>query len=194
MSDMNNDFVDLTMFDGTGEELPGGGLVSAPKPSYKPTPVGDYLSRQRSVKVRTISQGEFAGHLDFEVSLDGGVEDPLTGRIYNKTFPLKKKMSTIPYDGDTKVGEYLRAFGVDGSGMTPMQLVAAVQDTLFTPCLVYVGRSDKRVRDESTGQWTGGDLRTKDFLVGGVYVDEVEKGGVVFKAKEVVSSFKPFKG
>jgi len=187
------DYSDLSMFDGNDEELPGGGLSHTTK-AYKLLTPGLYVSPSREIKVQKIPNGENAGHLRFSISLVGGIYNPSDPtKMLKVTYPLTKTITTVPYEGRTGVGDYLQSCGVNPAGMTLQDVVQAMQDSQNIPVQIYLGRTDKMVKDE-TGQWTGGKMRTKDFLqVDGTYVDSLVVNGVVFNAKETISSFSALK-
>lgn len=190
-----NEYLDLGILGGNGEELPDGPLKSA---GYRPTSPGEYISQSRTIKARKITQGQYAGHLEFEVVLTGGVQDPNSGRVFNEKFPLSKKLTTIPFTDnngvqDTGVAQYLRAFNYRPQGMTLQDIITAIQETQNIPCKVFISRKDKAVKGED-GKWTSKNLKLKDFEVVGPegvkhYLDEVVVDGVRYEAKPTVGSF-----
>lgn len=198
MSDYNDSYLDLSNFGGNGEELPDGPLKSA---GFKQTKPGEYISNRREIKAKRIEAGQYAGHLEFQVTLVGGVQDE-GGRIHNEKFPLTKKLTTIPFktqDGvdDSSVAQYLRAFGYKPAGFNLEQTISSMQETQNIPCKVFISRTDKSVKSEVDGKvvWTSANLRLKDFLSGAapdgtpIYLDEVTIEGKVYQAKPIVGSF-----
>jgi hypothetical protein len=221
VSDNNyDDYTDVSVLGGNGEQLPGGGLA-ADTPGFKVTPPGKYLSQSRVVRGKKITKGDYAGHFEFEIRLEGGIIDPKTGKTFGTgKFPMTKKVSTIPFplkdfdtqqpilnaDGSQKkssaVANYLMQFNYKPSNMTLNEVLDAMVETQAIPLGVGVGRTDKRVEggvDPATGKtvWLGGELKTKDFQTGvdadgnPIYADVVTKDGQTYEAKAIVSYFFP---
>ena len=208
-----DDYTDLSSLGGNGEEIPGG-VLQADTSGFRQIPPGSYFNSNRSVKGRTIRNGEHTGHMEFEISFgDKGLTDLTTGKQLSTKY-LTKKVSTVPFPlkdfetgqpllnsngtpkQSTSVASYLQALGINTDNLNFSQLQEKLTESQTIPCTVVIGWQDKSVKDDSspTG-WKGGKLKTKAFQVAGdkdnpVYAETVTIEGVVYNAKAVVSYFK----
>lgn len=205
-----DDFCDLSIVGGQGEEIPGG-VLAADTGGFRVTPPGEYTSQSRTIKGRRITKGENAGHMEYEISFESGLLDA-SGKFVQTKF-LKKKVTTIPFTlkdaegnpilnpatGQPKQGSsvaaYLQSFGYETANLNLQQLQEMLTESQMKPVKVVIGWADKAVKDETTGQWTNGNLKTKDFQTGGtkeapVYSETVKVEGVLYNAKAVVSYFR----
>jgi hypothetical protein len=179
----------------TAEELPEK-IESSDFSRSKCMPVGDYISSSRTITGEKREDGNYS----FTVVFDCGLQNEANAKVYGAKYHLKKWISTKPYKildvpGTTSsVAEYLRAVGFNPKELSAAQVIEAILDSQSVAVGVFVGRTDRRVKDEN-GTWSGGTLKTKEFLAGvnedGVkqYAETITKNGVQYIANPVVTSF-----
>jgi hypothetical protein len=120
---------------------------------------------------------------------------PFTLTDYETGQPLINPATGQPKQS-TSVASYLSAFGFDTKNMDLQKAIQWVQESLSTPVVVVINWNDKSRKDASTGKWANGGLKKADFQVGTaedgtpLYSETVEKNGVLYEAKAVVSYFK----
>lgn len=162
---------------------------------------GNYINPARSAEA---TANKVPGHYTVVLTFDGGFVDG-DGRSHAAgKYPLKKWISTVPFKVKTRdgselpgmtssVAEYLRACGVSPKGLTPDTALEAIQSTLSTPLGVYIGRTDKGVKNPDTGKYESLGLKTQDFNTGTkdapVWAEQVERDGRVFRAAPRITSF-----
>lgn len=161
---------------------------------------GNYTNPSRSIE---LEDGE-AGHFTACLTFDGGFVSE-EGRTYPAgKYPIKKWIYSTPFKAKSRdgqelpgttsgVAEYLRAVGVNPKGMDLEAAKVAILETALTPVGVYVGRTDRAIKNEATGKFESQGLKTRDFNVGTkdapVWAEQVERDGRVFRAKPTVTSF-----
>lgn len=192
-----NAYLDLSDLANVAEQLPED-IETNDFITFKTMPVGNYISQSRKITGKKNSDG----HLSFAIVFEGGLQYADNGgKVYAEKYPLKKWITTIPYQrGDTPgktsgVAEYLRAAGFNPKGMNIETVLTAMLESQTIPVSCFVGRTDRRIKNETTGEWSGGKLNTKDFLLKTmadgtkVYAEQVEKDGQLFRATPAVLSF-----
>lgn len=166
------------------------------KGGFRPTGPGEFTSLSRSIqRAESTDDGVFKATL----LLDGGLQ-AADGSVSDTRYPLKAYLSSKPFTPEggsgytTSLAEYFKSVGIDPSGRSVSELISMLGDTLSLPAPVWITWTDKRKLNQSTGEWTGGDLRARDFVVGGdrknpIYSPTIEKDGVTYQATSKVSRF-----
>jgi hypothetical protein len=165
------------------------------KGGFRPTGPGEFTSLSRTIARAENVEGVFKATL----LLDGGLQSA-DGSVSDTRYPLKAYLSSKPYTPEggaghtTSLAEYFKSVGIDPSGRPVSELVSMLGDTLSLPAPVWITWTDKRKLNAGTGEWTGGDLRAKDFVVGGdrknpIYSPTITKDGVTYQATSKVSRF-----
>lgn len=195
-----SEYLDLNELANFSEPLPED-IESADYVAFKTMPVGNYLSASRKITGKRTKEG----HITFTVVHEGGLVFADSGKTYARQYPLKKFISTKPYQlpetsGKTSgVAEYLRACDFDPKGMSLDTILAAMMESQTIAVGCFVGRTDRRVKNETTGEWAGGKLKTKDFRSGvdtdgkPVYGEFAEKDGKTYRATPTILSYSKLK-
>lgn len=164
--------------------------------------VGNYVSPSRSVTVETRPDGSLSAALNF----DGGFIDE-GGRLHPAgKYPLKKWISSTLYtvsnrDGQalpgktSSIAEYLRSVNLFTKGMDLADAELAIHESAVLPVAVFIGRTDRAIKNEATGKYESLKLKTRDFNVAPagqppVYAESIEVDGKVYRASAKVTSFK----
>lgn len=195
-----SEYLDLNALENLAEVLPEE-IESADYVATKTMPVGNYISQSRKITAKRNTDG----HFTFTLVHEGGLQYADNGgKVYAARFPLRKWISTKPYrKGDDSQGmtsgvaEYLRACGFNPKGMDLTAIIGAMNESQTIPVSLFVGRTDKRVKNEATGEWTGAEppLKTRDFITGAddegkkVFGEAVTRDGKTFFAAPTILSY-----
>lgn len=167
--------------------------------TYDLMPVGDYVSKTRTIKVAQ-KEKDGISYISAEVSFPEGVENENGESLGGGNYPLRTWITTKQFAQQNRPGttstvaNYLRAIGFDVKTLrTTQEILDALAESQTMPIKVFISWTNKTEKI-SDGVYTKEFAKLKDFNQGTKdepkYVPTFELNGAVVQAKHKVGGFR----